>query len=506
MSKEDRELHLVWFKRDLRLSDHRPLREAAGRGQVICLYVFEPEICASPEFDGSHFDFICASLRELRAGLRARGGELLIRVGRVPDVFSALLNQYRFTDLWSHEETGNEITFKRDRRVARWAREQGVRWCQVPQNGVVRPLACRDGWSRRWQARMNESPVEVPARVISPRGLSGGEFPSKEDVGCATGCKEAVQLGGEALAHETLQSFLGSRGVGYRKEMSSPLTAEESCSRLSPYLAWGNISVREVYRETRQRVQALRSEKEGGGKIDSRWLRSLGSFEGRLRWHCHFMQKFEDEPSLEFHNMNRSYDGLRETEFDEGRFEAWCRGETGYPMVDACMKALHKTGWINFRMRAMLVSFASYHLWLHWRRPAVFLARHFLDFEPGIHFSQFQMQSGVTGINTLRIYSPAKQVVDQDPKGEFLRRYLPALEGVPDVYLPEPHKMPRSVQREAGCVIGRDYPIPVVDHREAYGLARKRMGEIRRRPEVREESSRVLGKHGSRKRRGRARK
>ena len=100
------------------------------------------------------------------------------------------------------------------------------------------------------------------------------------------------------------------------------------------------------------------------------------------------MQKLEDEPEIEFRNFNRAYDGLREDEFNDEYFEAWCHGRTGYPMVDACMRALHQTGWINFRMRAMLVSFASYHLWLHWRQPALYLARLFLDYEPGIHYSQ----------------------------------------------------------------------------------------------------------------------
>ena len=211
------------------------------------------------------------------------------------------------------------------------------------------------------------------------------------------------------------------------------------------------------------------------------------------------MQKFEDQPSLEFENMNRAFDGLREDEFREDRFEAWCRGETGYPMVDACMRALHDTGWINFRMRAMLVSFASYHLWLHWRRPAVFLAKHFLDYEPGIHFSQFQMQAGVTGINTLRIYSPAKQGIDQDPEGEFLRRYCPELEGVAAGCLPEPHLMSLNEQSKAGCRIGKDYPEPIVDHREAYSRARKRMGEFKARPETKEQSERVQKQHGSRR-------
>jgi deoxyribodipyrimidine photo-lyase len=178
----------------------------------------------------------------------------------------------------------------------------------------------------------------------------------------------------------------------------------------------------------------------------------------------------------------------------------WQEGKTGYPMVDACMRAVRATGWLNFRMRAMVASFASYHLWLHWREPAVYLARHFLDFEPGIHFSQFQMQSGTTGINTIRIYSPAKQALEQDPKGVFIRRWVPELAGVPESWLSQPHLMPPEMQQRCGCVIGADYPAPIVDHQAAVAGARQRLGAARRRPNAAAEAKRVLGKHGSRKR------
>jgi deoxyribodipyrimidine photo-lyase len=215
------------------------------------------------------------------------------------------------------------------------------------------------------------------------------------------------------------------------------------------------------------------------------------------------MQKMEDQPSLELENVNPAYDGLREGEFDHEKFSAWCGGRTGYPLVDACMRALHQTGWINFRMRAMLVSFACYHLWLHWRQPAVHLARLFLDYEPGIHYSQVQMQAGVTGINTVRIYSPIKQVADQDPQGEFIRRYVPELEGVPAHLLAEPHRMTLMEQSLYGCRIGEDYPPPIVDHVAAYQSARQRIYQVKRSPAARSLSVEVQRKLGSRRRSGR---
>ena len=156
--------------------------------------------------------------------------------------------------------------------------------------------------------------------------------------------------------------------------MSSPVTASESCSRISPYLTWGAISMRQV---NRLAENALIYWKDSDDPDAKQWTASLRSFHKRLRWHCHFMQKLEDEPAMEFHALHRAYDHLRVDDFDPIRFQAWTSGQTGYPLVDACMRSVAKTGWMTFRMRAMVVSFASYHLWLDWRVTARWLAKHF---------------------------------------------------------------------------------------------------------------------------------
>jgi deoxyribodipyrimidine photo-lyase len=493
-------MHVVWFKRDLRVQDHRPLVEAAKRGPVLCLYVYEPELLGSPELGALHYTFIHESLVELRKNLRRLGADLTVRRGSLPDVLDALHRDHSITALYSHRETGNRITYERDLRVADWTAARGIPWRQWNQFGVIRRLKTRDGWAGRWAHFMSKPILEAPESLCPYRGVRVEDLRTPHELGLEGATQVDVQPGGEREAHALLDSFLTERGAGYRFEMSSPVHAGTSCSRLSPYLSWGNISMKTVYQRARARSLEVKNLKKEGAPIDPRWPQSLSSFQSRLRWHCHFMQKLEDEPDIEFHAMNRALDDLRKDAFRQDYFDAWAAGQTGYPLVDACMRALHQTGWINFRMRAMLMSFASYHLWLYWRPSALHLAKCFLDFEPGIHFSQAQMQSGITGINAVRIYSPIKQVLDQDPEGVFIRQYVPELEAVPTEYIAEPQKMPGALQQKIGCVIGKDYPEPIVEHGIVYGEARKRIYAARTKAEARAESTRVYEKHGSRRR------
>jgi deoxyribodipyrimidine photo-lyase len=490
--------HVVWLKRDLRIDDHAPLARAARCGEIVVVYAYEPDVYAAPEHDPSHLAFIDRSLAELDTALGALGGRVTYRHGRMPDVLAKLADEIAIESLWSHEETGTDATYRRDRRVKRWCRERGIAWTEIPQFGVIRALKTRDGWAKRWDRRMSEAVAEIPSRIrfaeVRPERRR-----SAADLGLGESEKHDALEGGSANAHALLASFLAERGVNYRADMSSPGAGWDGCSRLSPHLAYGTISMKRVYQTTREREMQVRAALADGEPLDRRWVGSLSSFRGRLHWHCHFMQKLEDQPSLEFVNQARAYDGLRENDFDEPRFAAWCEGRTGFPMIDACMRALHATGWINFRMRAMLMSFASYHLWLHWRPTALSLARQFLDFEPGIHYPQSQMQSGVTGINTIRIYSPAKQARDNDPSGEFIRRFVPELALVPLPYLAEPHLIPPIVAADIGFRIGIDYPLPIVDHAEAVTRAKSRIYAIRRRGEARSEATQVYLKHGSRK-------
>ena len=486
---------VAWLKRDLRISDHRALAKAS-QSECIALYIAEPSIRAAIDFAPCHEQFILQSLAHLRTEISALGGRLIYTEGEAVDTLDRLYEAWPFDQLLSHQETGNGMTFTRDKAVRSWVIERGIQWIEFPQHGVFRGQAERDGWSARWRARMQEPVTPVPSGFRSPdtrfaveRCLPEPKQPSSSP----------IQRGGEAVARETLESFLYQRGQNYATEMSSPVTAGRACARISPYLAWGNISMRTVLQATQERSEALREQADR----PPHWLKSLAAFGKRLRWHCHFIQKLEDQPSIEFENMQRACDGLREDEFNENYFSAWKEGRTGFPMVDACMRALRERKWINFRMRAMLVSFASYDLWLDWRRTAPWLARQFLDYEPGIHYSQFQMQSGTTGINTLRIYSPAKQVLDQDPEGHFIHRWCPELSALTGNALARPETLSPTELSAAGLRPGGHYSNPIVDHAQASREARRRVSSIRKTIEAREESRQVLARHGSRKKPGR---
>ena len=476
--------NLVWFKRDLRWHDHEPLVQASKRLPIRCIYVVEPELWVQADTALQHFEFIKESLQVLDTHMRKLGGCIEIHTGEMTDVLNSIWLHAPFTGIYSHEETGNGFTYARDLKVAKWCQTHHIEWHEFAQFGVVRRLKNRSLWQSAWEKHMT-SPIQ---------GLGSPKFwsnPSTQKFVMNTPTHlrhnpPQRQQGGRINALKTLNSFLNARSIGYRGGISSPLTAPDACSRLSAYLAYGCISMREV-------VQQARSCTENLPVQANRHRLGLNGFSSRLYWHCHFIQKLESEPAIEWRNMHRGYDNLREQDFNQEYFEALKEARTGWPMVDACVTMLRETGWLNFRMRAMLVSVAAYPLWLHWWPVGEWLATQFLDYEPGIHWSQLQMQSGTTGINTTRVYNPIKQAQDHDPHGRFVKRWLPHLREIPQTWLFEPWKMPQTLQSQFGCQFSIDQPL--VDIAIATREAKQRLYARRQQPSVKARKKEVLEKH-----------
>jgi deoxyribodipyrimidine photo-lyase len=478
-------VNILWFKKDLRLFDNEALKIAASdKIPVVLLFIIEPSLWHK---DASYRQYVFQkqALENLKSEVLKFNYHINIVVSEALDTFADLHQKYQINKIVSHQETGNMATYKRDININNWCKRNGVIWIEPVQNGVVRCLKDRDGWSRNWFKQMSTKQLEIPENLQTIK-FTEDIIPEPENLNIPYDNIKNAQIGGRDEAFKYLNDFLYKNGENYTREMSSPVTAYTSCSRLSPYITFGCISIKEAFQIASLRQKEINNlPKEQRGN----WPSAMRSFLGRLRWHCHFMQKLEDEPELEFNNLHPAYDALDRD--DNPQFlKAWLTGNTGFPMIDASMRALVETGWINFRMRAMLVSFASYHLWLDWRITAKYLGKLFIDYEAGIHYSQIQMQSGTTGINAIRIYSPTKQVIDNDPKGEFIRKYLTGLKDISDKNIANPYNEP--------LLVG-DYPKPIIDEKLARKQAADKIYNLRKSIDHKAIASAIVKKHGSRK-------
>ena len=477
-------INIVWFKRDLRLIDHQPLLRARESDlPTLLIYFYEPSVMSFADSDERHWRFVQQSLTELNKTLAEWGHHIYTVHEEALAAFRKLTEVFDVKTISSHEEIGNNLTYARDRSVATFCKEKNIVWKESPTNGVVRRLSNRKLFSQNWMRTMSSPLYSVDLKNLTSIHLPVDLLPSYTTLFQSN---PQFQPGGPATANQYLLSFLYQRKSNYNKHISKPEESRKSCSRLSPYLAWGNLSMKQVYQATLEAISKT------GDK------RNLQFFGNRLHWHCHFIQKFESECRLEFENLNEGFNEIR-NKADGNLVAAWEAGRTGYPLVDACIQCVKNTGYLNFRMRSLLVSFFTHHLWQPWQAGAHFLARQFLDYEPGIHYPQFQMQAGTMGVNTIRIYNPVKQSMDHDPQGAFIKKWIPILSPVPANHIHQPWKMTELEQQLYQVKIGSDYPYPLVSISETARHAREKLWQTKKSKEVQKENRRILKLHTNRK-------
>jgi deoxyribodipyrimidine photo-lyase len=460
------ETALWWVRRDLRLRDNQALNEAlACASQVVPVFVLDPALLEAEDMGPKRMAFLLEGLRALDRDLRTRGSRLVVRRGEPGVELERLLAESGAEAIFA-EADFSPYARQRDGAVAAALPLERVGNPVVHPPGTVlkadgTPYVVFTPFSRKWKTFPLPRPADVtppPARIETPDAPPGLPLPE------APSRPAAVPFpAGEGEAQRRLRAFAaGEDPPIHHYAEARDRVDRDGTSRLSPYLRFGMLSARQAVATARAAIEAAPTEGARAGA--SAWLDELIWREFYVAILYHFPQVLE-------RSFREKLRGLA-WENDEEAFEAWCAGRTGYPIVDAGMRQLTQRGWMHNRARMIVASFLVKDLLIDWRRGARFFMEHLVDGDPAANNGGWQWTAG-TGTDAapyFRIFNPVLQGEKHDPEGAYVRRWVPELARVPTRFVHEPWKMPRETAEESDCVIGRDYPAPLVEH----GWARKR--------------------------------
>ena len=462
---------IVWFRRDLRVHEHPALRAALdAHNDVVPVFCLDDRLLHGRHASGPRTQFLLECLADLDGSLRKRGSGLIVRHGPPERELAALAEEIEVEEL---HFTADITPFARQRgeSVRKVLDAAGLALHGHPGLSVINDLgaslthagkpysvfsAFHRSWAREGRREVLGAPRQLPAL---PSTLARGEIPSLASLGLEQEVAEPPR-GGEHEGRKRLERFLARDLPGYAENRDA--LCSSSTSRLSPYLHFGSLSAREIEHRL--------------GSDDG-----SAAFRRQLCWrdfHHHVLLHFPRNATSEFQPR---YRGKIKWSHAERRFVAWCEGRTGYPLIDAGMRQLLHEGWMHNRARLVVGSFLTKDLGIDWRWGERHFMRLLVDGDEASNNGNWQWIASV-GTDPQpthrRIYNPTRQMEAYDPDGKYVRRYVRELKHVPDDYIREPWTMPARVQREVGCVLGADYPKPIVDHADARrrALERYRIG------------------------------